>query len=165
MCCSSPCVAAALVGTRDAPAGSTDGLRLDRQPGGPPLGEALYESADLETVSLEQLRGLVGVHAVRAATVGDDVAIAWHLSQAALQFGDRNRTGGGDVPLPVLGLWADIEQRHRALLDKRPQLGQIDRGETGAVRQVRLDEAVDLGESGGAQVAQGAPQSEDFGRC
>jgi hypothetical protein len=48
-------------------------------------------------------------------------------------------------------------------LTQPPQLGDVDRCQFGSVRKEGFDQPVDLGQSGGPQVAQRAPQREHFG--
>src|SRR5260370_10375742 len=79
-------------------------VRLHRKSSCAPLWKTRGKSPHLEPLALQQLGGLIRVHAVRAAAIGDDLAIARYIGQAALQLGDRNGAGARDVAPADLGL-------------------------------------------------------------
>src|SRR5712692_5562126 len=92
------------------------------QSGCAPLGKARGKSPNLEPLALQQLGGLIRVHAVRAAAIGDDLAVTRYLGQASLQVGDRNGARAGDVALAVLELWPHVQQHDIAFLYQPLQL-------------------------------------------
>ena len=58
-----------------------------------PLGEAVLEATRVVAAREELGDGFVGIDAVRATAVGDDVGVARELAQMAAKFGDGHRTG------------------------------------------------------------------------
>src|SRR6266852_956489 len=80
--------------------------RRHGQTSGAPLRKSFGKTPNLEPVSLQKLAGLIRVHAIRPATIGDHFAIAGQLGQASLELGNWNRTGAGDVALAVFELGA-----------------------------------------------------------
>src|SRR5438105_5661018 len=104
-----------------------------------PLRKSRGKSPHLEALALQQLGGLIRVHAVRAAAIGDDLAVARYFGQASLQLGDRDGAGAGDVALAVLELWPHVQQHDIAFLYQPLQLIEVDRRQTRAVGQEGFD--------------------------
>jgi hypothetical protein len=74
-----------------------------------PLGKAHVEPTRLEAAGTQKTHGVVGVDAIGAATVGDDLASTREAGCEVVQGCDRSRPGTGDVAGAKLGLRADIE--------------------------------------------------------
>src|SRR5437870_10181365 len=65
----------------------------DRQAGGAPLGQAVLQSAHVETARAQRRHRFVGENAVRAAAVGDDLLGRIELGEARFQLTQRNVHG------------------------------------------------------------------------
>src|SRR5258708_40233822 len=61
-------------------------VRLHRKSSCAPLWKTRGKSPHLEPLALQQVGGLIRVHAVRAAAICDDLAIAGQLGQASLEL-------------------------------------------------------------------------------
>src|SRR5215212_9672047 len=97
-------------------------LPLYRQPRRTPLGEPFSKAACPVATRVEQPHRLVGEHAVRPPAVGDDLLVLWNLLQIRFQPLQGHRACAGDVPSPVLLLWAHVEYNHVPLARLREQL-------------------------------------------
>src|SRR4029453_19485079 len=83
--------------------------RLHGVAGAAPFGEADGEAARLEAALAKQAHGVVGVDAVGAAAVGDNVPPARQGLRDALECGQRSRDRAGNATGPEFGLGADVE--------------------------------------------------------
>jgi hypothetical protein len=92
--------------------------------GAAPLGEADVEAARLEAALAKQAHGVVGVDAVGAAAVGDNVPPARQGLRDALECGQRSRDRAGNVTGAVFGLGADVEHNDLAAAEPFLQLGR-----------------------------------------
>ena len=100
-----------------------------------PLGPALLEPAGGQAGGLEAVNGLVSHHAERAATVGDDLAIAGELVEVPLQLGEWDGPGTLDVTGLELVGGADVDDDNVASLRVVEAVG--------AVETSRLDDVAD----------------------
>jgi hypothetical protein len=66
------------------------------------------------------------------------------------------------MTLAILERRANVQQGHTTFGQQLPRLVNVDRIEACSVGNVCLDQAVDLGQPGRSQIAQSAPELEDF---
>src|SRR5262245_30129827 len=89
---------------------SSLGSRPARKPGSLPFGQADVQAASSQAARSEEPYGVVRVHAVGAAAVGDDLAAPRKARGDGLQAWEWRRDCARDVPRAVLGLGPDVEQ-------------------------------------------------------
>src|SRR5579859_208523 len=90
---------------------------LDWQPRPPPLRKAHVQSPRLQTATAEQPHGVVGVDAVGAAAVGDNLTPLGQLADDRSEHVDGDGTRACDMTGAKLGLGAHIEYDHITTLE------------------------------------------------
>ena len=94
----------------------------------------------------EQGDGIEGHHAVRATTVGDDLAVLRQPPQTTSQVRERDGDGAGDVAGGVLRRRADVDHRHLAASDPCDEHLAVDALEGPTPRQDVLAQLREFGQ-------------------
>ncbi len=94
---------------------------LDGEPGHPPLRKTVLEAPRSKAARPKQIDALWGQHAVRAATIRDDVSRDRHLRKPCGQLVERDGHGSRNVPCLVLGVGSQIEHRDCAGANASPE--------------------------------------------
>ena len=87
---------------------------------------------------------IVGVHAVGAAAVGDDLLTFGYVAQSPGQLCHGDRQGSGDVSGPELGLGSHIEHDHVPGPQSLRQLVASDGVQSGPVTEAGRGELVEF---------------------
>src|SRR5581483_7681200 len=90
---------------------------LDRQPSPLPLRIANVQPPRLQTATAQQAHRVVGIDAVGATAVGDDLAALRQLADKRVERVDGRRPGAGDMAGAKLCLRANVEHDHIATLE------------------------------------------------
>src|SRR5438105_14926683 len=83
-----------------------------RQAGLVPFGKAIFETPRPKPSAPQFTHGVIGVYAVGASAVGDDILLFRDLAEMASQFSNRDRSRAGNMAGVVLGLRTHIEHHH-----------------------------------------------------
>ena len=99
----------------------TCSARFDRQACAPPLRKADVEAARLEPARLQQPNGVVGIDAIGAPAVGDDLSAARQLGRKRRERVQRHRLRAPNVPRLVFGLRPARRAQRRRLAPAAPE--------------------------------------------
>ena len=123
-----------------------------------PLGKAHVEPTRLQTASMQKTNGIVGIDAVRAAAVGDDLPSTWKARRELVQGCDRSGPGTGDVAGAKLGLGSNVEDDRVSASEAIDQLGCRDLLDLATLAEVLLREHAHLCDVSRGDVAHGRPE-------
>src|SRR5882762_1143598 len=117
---------------------------LSGQTGSFPLRVTVLETPDREASLTQNGDRLEREHAVRAAAVGDDLAVPRYLAQAACEFAQRNIDSLRHVTGGVFILGSDVEHRDEAVPEALTELLARHRLERISLVEVTSDDLAHL---------------------
>src|SRR5262245_13391849 len=134
---------------------------FDRTARAPPLRVPDVEPACLAAAGPQEADGVVGVDAVRAAAIRDDLAPLRQGGGERLERVEGCGRGARDVTGPVLGPRPHVEEDHVAAGEALLELVGRELLDFAAVSQILVGEDADLGDMAGCDVADRRPQVAD----
>ena len=123
-----------------------------------PFGESVFETSCRTTASAKQPDRVIGIHAVRAAAVRNDLDACGQRLDVGVELVDRDRPCPGDVAGRELGGWPHIDDHDFARRDPFDELFSTDLFESAPIPQIGGSEIVELVEMHGSDVPQRRPQ-------
>ena len=137
---------------------------LSGRPSVAPFGKAIFEAAGVVAALAEATDGVVGIDAVWAAAVGDDVAALRELVGDLVEavepvWGDVH--GAGEVTGGVLRPRAHVDDQHLVALEAGEQLIAADGVDLAAIAEVGVGERVEVVDLAGSDTPHGPPQLQD----
>src|SRR5207248_1327999 len=118
----------------------------DGQAGSFPFGKPVNQSSGHEALPVELTHCVVGIDAVGAAAVGDDLRVLGQGPQMAAQLGDGHRVGAGDVTGLVFGTGTYIQNENFSPLQPRRELLAVDHVDAVALTKVGVREPLEAGD-------------------
>jgi 2-polyprenyl-3-methyl-5-hydroxy-6-metoxy-1,4-benzoquinol methylase len=134
------------------------GGRLDGKAGAPPLGIADVEPTCLESAGAQEANGVVGVDAVRTATVGDDLASPRQRGCDLVEGPERSGAGARDMASEKLGPRPDIEKHDAPALEPVDEFWRRELLDLLALAEVLVGENGHFGHVPRSDITNGGPE-------
>jgi hypothetical protein len=134
------------------------GGRLDRKAGALPLGITNIEPTGLESAGAQEAHGIVGIDAIWAATVGDDLSSPRQSGRGLVEGGEWDGPCAHDVAGQKLGLRPHIEKHDAPASESVDELRRCELLDVLPLSEVLVGENGHLGHVPRGDVPNGGPE-------